>query len=159
MFFSQLLKYLTLSSIIFILVGCTYTSSFSPSPYIDIVELAKYQETKKIQKNIDDIKILKKIPKKKFIVLGTLTAPEVEWTAHYTTEDLIYAIKKKALELGADAIINYRKQEIPTNTQVMSYSPYYGGYDYTTSIHFKGLYIWGEAIIFVTEQEAETIEP
>ena len=159
MSFSQLLKYLILSSVIFIIVGCTYTSSFSPSPYIDKVKLAKYQETKKIQKNIDDIKILKKIPDKNFIVLGTLSAPEVEWTAHYTTADLIYAIKKKALELGADAIINYRKQEVPTNTQVMSYSPYYGGYNYATPVHFKGLSIWGEAIIFVTEQEAKTIEP
>jgi hypothetical protein len=93
--------------LIWFTVGCAYTASFNRSPYIDQVSLQNYLITKK-GKSPEEIIFLKKVPDQPIVILGTLHAPEVEWTAHYTTDDLIKAMQKKAAEIGADAILDFR---------------------------------------------------
>ena len=34
-------------------------------------------------------------------------APETEWTAHYDTDDLMKAMRKKAVEIGADSYCRF----------------------------------------------------
>jgi len=136
--------------------GCAYTASFNRSPYVDQSALADYVKARPA-KSTEQIKFIKTIPDKPFVVLGTLHAPNVEWTAHYDIDDLLKAMRKKAASLGADAILDFRTKENPTIVMSGSISRYYGGA--ITAVPFKGLHAWGEAIIFVSESESRIIEP
>ena len=156
-----MLRIKKLSTILFLFLlaivsGCAYTASFSSSPYIKQSALSDFIASKSPVKP-EDVKFLKSPPSQEFVVLGTLQAPEVEWTARYTTDDLIKAMRKKAAEIGADAILDFRTQENPSTHTVGHISPSYGGG--VTAIHYKGLHAWGEAIIFVSGEQKRLIEP
>ena len=139
---------LTMLFSLFVLYGCSYKAVFSTT--------MKKSTFDTIQKNRqakspDEIEIFNygSTPKKPYVIIGTMEAPKVQWTALYTRADLIDALKKKAAEIGADAIINVRDQQNPT-----------GGYNYNanTFAYFKNLYMWGDAIIYVSPQEKKRIE-
>ena len=139
--------------------GCSYTASFNRSPYINQSALQQYL-TSKQKKSPEEIILMKEFPKQSFVVLGTLHAPEVEWTAHYTTDQLINAMRKKAAELGADAIVDFRFRENPTIQTVGSFSVTpSGGTGVVTAVPYKGLHAWGDVIIFVPEEKKKLIEP
>lgn len=126
--------------------GCTYTASFNRQPYVNMESVKRFSETKK-SKTPEEIVFLKEYPKESYVVLGTLHAPEIEWTAHYDTDDLIKAMRKKASELGADAIVDFRFNESPSVHKVGR-----------SVVPFKGLHAWGEAIIFIPEDKKKLIE-
>ena len=135
--------------------GCTYTASFNRLPYVNMESVKRYSETKK-SKTPQEISFLKEYPKESYAVLGTLHAPTVEWTAHYNMDDLIKAMREKAVEIGADAIVNFRYQENPSVHTVGSIDPVSGGS--AMAIPYKGLHAWGEAIIFIPEDKKQLIE-
>ena len=150
-------KFFLVSSLIALLFsGCAYSASFNRSPYVDQDALANYLKARP-EKSADQIKFIKNIPDRPFVVLGTLHAPEVEWTAHYTMDDLLKAMREKAASIGADAIIDFRTKENPTIKTTGYVSPYRGGT--VSAIPYKGLHAWGEAIIFVSERELRMLEP
>jgi hypothetical protein len=151
----QKMFFLLLCVSVFIVGGC-YTAGFNKSPYVNQSALAESMKTHNA-KSPDQIVFLKNIPNRPFVVLGTLDAPETEWTAHYTIDDLIDAMRKKAAAIGADAILDFRTQSNPTMA-IYGYSlPGYGGA--ITTVPYKGLHAWGEAIIFISEEEKQAIEP
>jgi uncharacterized protein YbjQ (UPF0145 family) len=138
--------------------GCSYTAAFNRQPYVDMEAVKQYAATQK-PKTPEQIVFLKDYPKQSHVVLGTLHAPEVEWTAHYDNDDLIKAMRKKAAEIGADAIIDFRYKENPTVHTVGSVSiSGTGGYGSFTAVPYKGLHAWGEAIIFIPENRKKLIE-
>jgi hypothetical protein len=151
-------KVLPLYLVLFLIIsGCfTYTANLNKSPYVDQSALTDFMKNRPA-KSPEQIKFIKNIPDKPFVVLGTLHAPQVEWTAHYDMDDLIGAMRTKAAAIGADAILDFRTKENPTVVMSGSISPYYGGA--VSAIPYKGLHAWGEAIIFVSKDEKETIEP
>lgn len=138
--------------------GCTYTSSFNRLPYVNMEAVKQYASTT-VNKTPEKILFLKEYPKESHVVLGTLHAPEVEWTAHYNTDDLIQAMRRKAAEIGADAVVDFRFKENPTVHTVgrvsMSGTRAYGS---VAAIPYKGLHAWGEAIIFISEDQKKLIE-
>ncbi|MEK6599921.1 MAG: hypothetical protein AABY52_06250 [Deltaproteobacteria bacterium] len=138
--------------------GCTYTASFNRLPYVSM-EAAKQYSAMQKAKTAEQILFLKEYPKESYVVLGTLHAPEIEWTAHYDTDDLIKAMRKKAVEIGADAIVDFRFKENPTVHTVggvsISGSRAYGSF---SAVPYKGLHAWGEAIIFIPEDKKKLIE-
>ena len=138
--------------------GCTYTASFNRLPYVNMEAVKQYSAMQK-NKTPEQILFLKEYPKKSYVVLGTLHAPEVGWTAHYDTDDLIKAMSKKAVEIGADAIVDFRYTENPTVHTVgsggISGTRAYGSF---AAIPFKGLHAWGEAIIFIPMDKKKLIE-
>ena len=104
-----------LVSVLFLIsiYGCTYTASFNRLPYVNM-EAAKQYSSMQKTKTVEQILFLKEYPNESYVVLGTLHAPKIEWTAHYDTDDLIKAMRKKAVEIGADAIVDFRFKENPT---------------------------------------------
>lgn len=130
-----------------LLSACTYTATLNRSPYVNQLELQKYTATRPAKKK-EDIIYLKKFPDKPHVLLGTLHAPDVEWTAHYTTDDLMDAMSRKAAELGADAIVNFRFEENPVIIK-----------SGRSAVPFKGLHAWGEIIIYAPEETKKKIEP
>jgi len=138
--------------------GCTYTASFNRLPYVNM-EAAKQYSAMQKTKTAEQIMFLKEYPKESHVLLGTLHAPEVEWTAHYDTDDLIKAMRKKATEIGADAIVDFRFKENPTVHTVggvsISGTGVYGSF---SAVPYKGLHAWGEAIIFIPEDKKKLIE-
>jgi hypothetical protein len=139
-----------------LLVGCSYKAVLNRSPYVDQLALSDLVKNRPA-KTPEQIKFLKEAPDKPFVILGTLHAPKVEWTALYDNDDLIKAMRKEAASIGADAILDFRTQENPTIVKSGYISPYHGGY--VTAVKYKGLHAWGEAIIFVTIDEKKMIEP
>lgn len=138
--------------------GCTYTASFNRLPYVDMEAVKQYSATHKT-KTADEILFLKEYPKESYVVLGTLHAPEVEWTAHYDNDDLIKAMRKKAAEIGADAIVDFRFKENPTVHTVGSAGiSGTGAYGSFSAVPYKGLHAWGEAIIFIPKDKKKLIE-
>ncbi len=138
--------------------GCTYTASFNRLPYVNM-EAAKQYAVAQGNKSPEKIAFLKEYPKESYVVLGTLHAPEVEWTAHYDTDDLSKAMRKKAAEIGADAIVEFRFQENPSVHTVGSVAiSGRSGYGSFTPVPFKGLHAWGEAILFIPEDKKNLIE-
>jgi len=138
--------------------GCAYTASFNRLPYVDMAAAKQYSSTK-AQKTPEQIKFLKAYPKESYVVLGTLHAPEVEWTAHYNTDDLMMAMRKKAVEIGADAIVDFRFTENPTVHTVGSVNVTGTGASGSMSvIPFKGLHAWGEVILFIPADKKRLIE-
>jgi hypothetical protein len=92
-------------------------------------------------------------------VLGTLHAPDVEWTAHYDTDDLIKAMRKKAVDIHADAIVDFRYKENPSvHTVGSAYVSPTGAHGSFAAIPYKVLHAWGEAIIFIPEDQKKLIE-
>lgn len=150
-----MIKIRKLSLILFVLVftgvfGCVYTASFSRSTYINQSALSDFLASKTPVKP-EDVKFFESPPAQEFVILGTLHAPQVEWTAHYDTDDLIKAMQKKAAKIGADAILDFRTKANPTTHIVWHiYS--------VTAVPFKGLHAWGEAIIFVSGEQKRIIE-
>lgn len=139
-------------------VGCAYTAELQRSPYINQAALSSVTAASPA-KNPEDIVFLRKLPEDKpFVVLGTLHAPETEWTAHYTNDDLIEAMRVKAAELGGDAVVDFRAEQKPTIVGQGYYDPV-SRTGSMTVIPYKGLHAWGEVIMYVTEQEQEQIEP
>lgn len=138
--------------------GCTYTASFNRLPYVNMEAVKRYSATQK-NKSPEEILFLKEYPKESYVVLGTFHAPEVEWTAHYDTDDLIKAMRKKAAEIGADAVVDFRFKENPSVHTVgnvtISGSSAYGSFG---AVPYKGLHAWGEAIIFIPEDNKKMIE-
>ena len=151
-------RYLLIALLLVLQFGCTYTASFNRLPYVDMEAVKNYQATRK-SKTPEQIMFLKDYPKESYVVLGTLHAPEVEWTAHYDTDDLIKAMRKKAVEIGADAIVDFRFKEDPSVHTVggVSYSGT-GAYGSFTAIPYKGLHAWGEAIIYIPANKKQLIE-
>ncbi len=149
-----------LVSVLFLIFiyGCTYTASFNRLPYVNM-EAAKQYSSMQKTKTAEQILFLKEYPNESYVVLGTLHAPEIEWTAHYDTDDLIKAMRKKAVEIGADAIVDFRFKENPTVQTVggvsISGSRAYGSF---SAVPYKGLHAWGEAIIFISEDKKKLIE-
>jgi len=142
--------------IVFLISGCAYTANLNRSPYVDQSAFADFIKGRPA-KSPEQIKFIKNIPDKPFVVLGTLHAPEIEWTAHYDIDDLIVAMRKKAASIGADAILDFRTKENPTVVMSGSITPYSGGT--VSAVPYKGLHAWGEAVIFVSKDEKEIIEP
>lgn len=136
--------------------GCTYTASFDRSPYVNQLALEQYLHAVK-KKSPDEIIFLKEPPEQSYVILGTLHAPEVEWTAHYTTDTLINAMQKKASEIGADAIMDLRIKDNPTTHTVGSVD-IHAGYGSMAAVPYRGLHAWGEAIIFLSEDKKKIIE-
>jgi uncharacterized protein YbjQ (UPF0145 family) len=138
--------------------GCTYTASFNRLPYVNMEAAKQYSSSQKAI-TPEQILFLKDYPKESHVVLGTLHAPEVEWTAHYNTDDLIKAMRKKAAEIGADAIVDFRFKENPTVHTVggvsISGTRAYGSF---SAVPYKGLHAWGETIIFIPEDKKKLIE-
>ena len=93
--------------------ACTYTASFARSPYVPQDELARVVASRP-HKTPEQIVFVPGPPDRPYIVMGTLTAPDVEWTAHYTMQDLTEAMAVEASEVGADAVMNVRAQQNPT---------------------------------------------
>jgi len=140
------------------LIACTYKASFNPSPYVNPSTLKPYTSARS-EKRPEDIIFIKEPPQKSFIVLGTLDAPVFEWTAHYTTEDLLQAMRVKAAEIGADAILDFRTKHDPTVRSVGSVTIMPGyAVGSMAAVPFKGLHAWGEAILFVPEEIKKQIE-
>jgi len=141
------------------LAGCTYTASFNRLPYVDMDAVKNYSATRPARTAPAQIAFLKEYPKRSFVVLGTLHAPETEWTAHYTMDDLIQAMRVKAAEIGADAIVDFRSQENPTVHTVGSVN-IVGGYGSGSmmAVPYKGLHAWGEAIIYIPADKKKLIE-
>lgn len=137
------------------LQGCTYTAELNRSPYVNQPALDAFLRSRP-SKSPDQIQFLKQPPAESHIVLGTLTAPVTEWTKHYTMDDLIEAMRNKAAELGADAIVDVRSVEQPNNVYSGSIGPS-GGSIHTAQ--FKGLRAWGELIVFVPAEQKSVIEP
>lgn len=141
-----------------LLGGCAYTASFNRLPYVDMSAVKQYSATRPT-KTPDQIAFLKEYPKQSHVVLGTLHAPETEWTAHYTMDDLIKAMRVKAAEIGADAVVDFRSQENPTVHTVgsvnISGTTAYGS---MTAIPYKGLHAWGEAILYIPTDKKKLIE-
>ncbi len=138
--------------------GCAYTASFNRLPYVNMDAVKQYASSKPT-KTPDQILFLKDYPNKSYVVLGTLHAPEVEWTAHYNTDDLILAMRKKAVEIGADAIVDFRYKENPTVHTVGSVN--ISGTNTSGSmsaVPYKGLHAWGEAIIYIPKDKKKLIE-
>ena len=140
--------------LLFFQYGCTYTASFNRLPYVNM-EAAKQYSAMQKNKTPEQILFLKEYPKESHVVLGTLHAPETEWTAHYDTDDLMKAMRKKAVEIGADAIVDFRYKESPTVHTVGSVSGRYGSF---SVVPYKGLHAWGEAIIFIPKDKKKLIE-
>ena len=123
------------------------------------MEAAKQYSSTQKTKTAERISFLKEYPKESYVVLGTLHAPVVEWTAHYDTDDLIKAMRNKAVEIGADAIVDFRFKENPTVHTVGSANiSGTRGYGSFTAVPYKGLHAWGEAIIFIPEDKKNLIE-
>jgi hypothetical protein len=138
--------------------GCTYTASFNRQPYVNM-DAAKHYSAMKKHKSAEEILFLKEYPKESHVVLGTLHAPEVEWTAHYDTDDLIKAMRKKAAEIGADAIVDFRFEEKPSVHTVGGVSISGGtAYGSVSAVPYKGLHAWGEVIIFIPKDKKKLIE-
>ncbi len=148
-------RYLLGVSLLLAQCGCTYTASFNRVPYVDMEAVKHYAAMQK-NKTPEQIVFLKEYPKESYVVLGTLHAPEIEWTAHYDMDDLIEAMRQKAVEIGADAIVDFRYQENPSVHTVGSVSPFSGGS--AAVIPYKGLHAWGEAIIFIPQNKKKLIE-
>lgn len=121
------------------LLGCAYTAGFVPVPELGEKVLREAASTK-MHKSPSDIVLMEGAPTQNYVVLGTLHAPQVEWTAHYTMEDLVNAVRKKASQLGADAVINLRSQQHMSNYRQV------GGVSFSASWVSKDLY--GEVIVF-----------
>jgi hypothetical protein len=132
--------------------GCSYSASFNRSPYVDLQAAKRMASVR----NIDEVKFLKDFPKESHVVLGTLHAPVTEWTAHYDIDDLMLAMRKKAVEIGADAIVGFRTRENPSVVGVTNYNP--SGSNYVTPVPFKGLHAWAEAIMYVPADKKALIE-
>jgi hypothetical protein len=123
------------------------------------MEAVKQYSAMQKTKTPEQILFLKEYPKESHVVLGTLHAPNVEWTAHYNTDDLIKAMRKKAAEIGADAIVDFRFKENPTVHTVGSFSVTgTRAYGSMTAVPYKGLHAWGEVIIFVPADKKKLIE-
>jgi hypothetical protein len=123
------------------------------------MEAAKQYSTQQKVKTTEEILFLKEYPKESYVVLGTIHAPVTEWTAHYDTDDLIKAMRKKAVEIGADAIVDFRFKENPSVQTVGNISVTKdGAYGSLNAIPYKGLHSWGEAIIFIPDDKKELIE-
>jgi hypothetical protein len=123
------------------------------------MEAAKQYSTQQKVKTTEEILFLKEYPKESYVVLGTIHAPVTEWTAHYDTDDLIKAMRKKAVEIGADAIVDFRFKENPSVQTVGNISVSRDGvYGSLNAIPYKGLHSWGEAIIFIPDDKKELIE-
>lgn len=138
--------------------GCAYTASFNSLPYVNMEAVKQYSKTQKT-KTAEQILFLTEYPKESYVILGTLHAPEVEWTAHYDMDDLIMAMRKKAAEIGADAIINIRYKENPTVHTVGSVSiSSTEAHRSFVAVPYKGLYAWGEAILFIADDKKSLIE-
>ena len=153
--------FFTVQAMVLLLIvssGCTYTASFNRLPYVNMEAAKQYSASKK-GKTPESIAFLKEFPRESHVVLGTLHAPEVEWTALYDSEDLIKAMRKKAAEIGADAIVDYRFRENPTmqtsGSIIMTPS---GPSVSMVPVRYKGLHAWGEAIIFIPENQKKLIE-
>jgi hypothetical protein len=131
-------------------LGCAYTASFNRSPYV--TDAARQYTAAKKTKSAEEILFLKEYPKESHVVIGTLHAPEIEWTARYDTDDLIKAMRNKAVEIGADAIVNFRYRENPTMKTLgvvsVSGTSVYGSF---VPVPYKGLHAWGEAIVFMPD--------
>lgn len=142
-----------------VLVGCTYRAAFNPSPYVDESVLKPYASAR-TPKSPAEIVFLREPPKQDFIVLGTVDAPVIEWTAHYTTEDLIQAMRVKAAEIGGDAIIDFRIKHDPSVHTVgnVTVGPRYT-YGTASAVPYKGLHAWGEVIMFVPKDVKDRMEP
>lgn len=136
--------------------GCVYTASMNFSPYVDRAALNEYLASRP-RKSSEEIKILPTKPKESYIVLGTVSAPDYEWTNRYTTDDLVKAMRKKAVEVGADALVDFRTEEKPWTEATGSVNLYSGGS--VSAVRKKGLKAWGEAIIFVTPEMKKILEP
>ena len=152
----RLVGYLLVASLATSQCGCsfTYTASFNRLPYIDMGAVKSYSATRR--KTPEQIVFLKEYPKQSYVVLGTLHAPEVEWTAHYDMDDLIKAMREKAVEIGADSIVHFRYEENPTVHTVGSIGAISGGS--ATAVPYKGLHAWGEAILYIPEDKKKLIE-
>ena len=137
------------------LQGCTYTAQLNRSPYVNQAALDAYIRSRPA-KSPDEIQFLKQPPAESYVVLGTLTAPETEWTKHYTMDDLIAAMRNKAAELGGDAVVDVRSVEQPHNVYSGNIGPSGGTIN---TAQFKGLRAWGELIVFVPPEKKKAIEP
>ena len=137
------------------LAGCT-AATLNRSPYVNQAALEEFLRARP-NKSPDEVKFLKEFPKDTFVVLGTLHAPEREWTALYTMDDLLKAMRSKAAELGADAIVDFRSRENPTVQSTGYIHPVSGGS--VTTTYYKGLHAWGEAIVFAPADRKKQIEP
>ena len=138
--------------------GCSYTASFNRLPYVDM-NAAKQYSTMQKSKTAEEIKFFKEYPKESHVVLGTLHAPVTEWTAHYDTDDLIKAMRRKAVEIGADAIVDFRYKENPSVHTVGSVNiSRSGAYGSFSAVPYKGLHAWGEAILFIPDDKKKLIE-
>jgi len=149
---------LTILLFLFFQSGCTYTASFNRLPYVDMEAAKQYSEAHQ-NKSPEEILFLKEYPEESHVVLGTLHAPEIEWTAHYDTDDLIKAMRKEAAKIGADAVVNFRFKENPSIQSVGSVSRSgSSSYGSVSAIPYKGLHAWGEAILFIPEDKKSLIE-
>ncbi len=135
-----------------VISGCTYKASFSPYVKESAFNELTQGRAKLPPGDIDTYFLGVSAPKRSYIVLGVMEAPTVQWTAHYTRDDLIKAIKNKASEIGADAVMNLRDVQNPGVAG--SISPVTGG----TAVTFKNLYMWGDAILFVSEAQKQHYE-
>jgi len=148
---------LTKSAVILVLLasvclsGCIYTASLDRSPYVNRARLREHLAGKP-SVDSDDVQLLRRRPSRPHVVLGTLHAPDVEWTAHYTTDDLVKAMRRRAASAGADAIVGFRTRSNPTTHITRS-----GGT--THAVPYKGLHAWAEAIIYVTPEQKKQIDP
>jgi len=134
--------------------GCIYTADFDRSPYVNEEKLSEVQAAKPPIEP-DDVSFLRGRPSRPYVVLGTLHAPVIEWTAHYTSDDLIKAMRRKASGLGADAIVGFRTKSTPSIQQIRSY----GSTGSTThAIPYKGLHAWATAIMYVSDEQKQQIE-
>ncbi len=112
--------------------GCTYDAAFAltmkKSSYDALI-------AGRSRRPAEEIEIYEhgRRPDRPYTILGTLEAPTVQWSAHYTRADLIPAMQRRAAEIGADAIIDVRDQQDPTTM---------------ARIPFKNLFMWGEAVVF-----------
>jgi len=134
--------------------GCIYTADFDRSPYVNEATLSEVQAAKPAV-DPDDVRFLRSRPSRPYVVLGTLHAPVIEWTAHYTTDDLIKAMRRKAAGLGADAIVGFRTQSNPSIQHVRNYS---SSGSTTYAVPYKGLHAWATAIMYVSDEQKQRIE-
>ncbi len=117
-----------------LLVGCTYSAEFTMLPQVNQAALTQLLSTRAARAPAQ-VEVLEEAPAHRpYVMLGTLKAPSVGWTKHYTMAALVAVMKERAAEAGADAVVNI--QRTPGSTT---------------------LHISGEAIIFVKKGEREKL--